>query len=78
MNLYIVFGRLFIFVYFVRLMKSLIDVENVRIRFKFKVIVNEVNFFYIQFLDLGEYVFMKKNSYCKYSKLVKDLDIVKW
>lgn len=59
-------------------MKSSTDVENVRIRFKFKAIANEVNLFHIQFPDLGEYIFMKKNSYCKYSKSVKDPDTAKW
>lgn len=43
-------------------MKSSTDVENVRIKFKFKAIANEVNLFHIQFPDLGEYIFMKKTA----------------
>lgn len=77
-NPHIVFGRPFTSVHSVRSMKSSTDVENVRIRFKFKAIANEVNLFHIQSPDLGEYVFMKKNSYCKYSKSVKDPDTAKW
>lgn len=74
----IVFGRPFASVHSVRSMKSSTDVENVRIRFKFTAIANEVNLFHIQSPDLGEYVFLKENSYCKYRKSVKDLDTAKW
>lgn len=77
-NSHIVFGRPFTSVHSVRSMKSSTDVENVRIRFKFTAIANEVNLFHIQSPDLGEYVFMKENSYCKYSKSVKDPDTAKW
>lgn len=59
-------------------MKSLLDVQNVRIRFKFIVIENEFNFFYIKYLDLGEYVYMKENGLCKYDKMFCVLEIVEW
>lgn len=77
-NPHIVFGRPFTSIHSVRSMKRSTDVENVRIRFKFTAIANEVNLFHIQSPDLGEYVFMKKNSYCKYSKSVEDPDTAKW
>lgn len=59
-------------------MGSLIDVRNVRINFRFMVIVNEFNFFYIQLFDLGEFVYMKENSYCKYEKMLYVLEKVQW
>lgn len=77
-NPHIVFGRPFTSIHSVRSMKSSTDVENVRIRLKFTAIANEVNLFHIQSPDLGEYVFMKENSYCKYRKSVKDPDTAKW
>lgn len=42
------------------------------------VIVNEFNFFYIQLFDLGEYIYMKESSYCKYDKMLYVLIIVQW
>lgn len=77
-NQNILFGRPAPSVCSVRAMKSSTDVENVRIRFKFTAIENEFNVFHIQSPDLGEYIFMKENSYCKYSKSVKEQDTAKW
>lgn len=74
----ILFGRPLASVCSVRAMKSSTDTENVRIRFKFTAIENEFNLFHIQSPDLGEYIFMKENSYCKYSTSVKEQDTAKW
>lgn len=73
----IVFGRPFASVSAVRSMKSSTEVQNVRIRFKFTAIENEFNLFHIQSPDLGEFVYMKENSYCKYSIKVGDPDTAK-
>lgn len=59
-------------------MKSSTDVENVRIRFKFKAIANEVNRFSHPVSRFGWIYLYEKNSYCKYSKSVKDPDTAKW
>lgn len=59
-------------------MKSSTDTENERIRFKFTAIESEFNLFHIQSPDLGEYIFMKENSSCKYSTSVKEQDTAKW
>lgn len=67
----ILFGRPLASVCSVRAMKSSTDTENERIRFKFTAIESEFNLFHIQSPDLGEYIFMKENSYCKYSTSVK-------
>lgn len=74
----ILFGRPLASVCSVRAMKSSTDTENERIRFKFTAIENEFNLFHIQSPDLGEYIFMKENSYCKYSTSVKEQDTAKW
>lgn len=62
----------------VRAMKSSTNVQNVRIRFRFKAIENEFNLFYIQSEYSDEYVYMKKSGYCKYSKSVQGQDNAKW
>lgn len=45
------------------------DIDNVRIRFKFTAVDRGFNLFYIQSPDLGEYMYMKRNTYCKYKKM---------
>lgn len=75
----ILWGRPLASVCSVRAIKSCsTDVQNRRIRFKFVAIENEFNLFHIQSPDSDDYVFMKENSYCKYSKSVKDPDTAKW
>lgn len=47
MKLIVWFGRLFLLISLVWVMKDLIDIDNVRIRFKFDVVENFFNLFYI-------------------------------
>lgn len=65
----ILFGRPLFSISSVRAMKNSLDVQNVRIRFKFTAIENEFNLFHIRSPDLGEYVYMKENGLCKYDKM---------
>lgn len=59
-------------------MKNSTDVRNVRINFRFTAIANEFNIFHIQSPDLGEFVYMKENSYCKYEKMLYAQEKAQW
>lgn len=65
----ILFGRPFFSISSVRAMKNPLDVQNVRIRFKFTAIENKFNLFHIKSPDLAEYMNMKENGLCKYDKM---------
>lgn len=74
----ILLGRPFPSVSSVRAMKNSTDVRNVRINFRFTAIANEFNLFHIQSPDLGEFVYMKENSYCKYEKMLYAQEKAQW
>ena len=74
----IVLGRPFPSVSSVRAMKGSTDVYNVRVRFKFTAVDGEFNLFYIQSPDLGEYMYMKENTYCKYDKMSTPNERAMW
>lgn len=74
----ILFGRPVFSISSVRAMKSSLDVQNVRIRFKFTAIENEFNLFHIKYPDLGEYVYMKENGLCKYDKMSCVPETAEW
>lgn len=57
-------------------MKSLLDVENLRVRLRLLVIENVFNYFYIK-LYFDEFVYMIEVGKCKYVRIY-DLDDVKW
>lgn len=77
-NQSIVLGRPFPSISSVRAMGSSTDVRNVRIKFRFTAIANEFNLFHIQSPDLGEFVYMKENSYCKYEKMLYAPEKAQW
>lgn len=74
----ILLGRPFPSISSVRAMDSSTDVMNVRINFRFTAIANEFNLFRIQSPDLGEFVYMKENSYCKYEKMLFAAKTAQW
>lgn len=57
-------------------MKSLLEVENLKVRLRLLVIENVYNFFYIK-LYFDEFVYMIEDGKCKYVRIY-DLDDVKW
>nr|XP_022292451.1 uncharacterized protein LOC111103457 isoform X2 [Crassostrea virginica] len=59
-------------------MKGSTDVYNVRVRFKFTAVDRGFNLFYIQSQDLGEYMYMKENTYCKYDKMSTPNESAMW
>lgn len=65
-ELFFVVGRLFLLFCIVWGMNVCID--NIWICFKFKVVENFFNVFYIKFLDVGEFLIMNENVSCKYFK----------
>lgn len=77
-NQSIFLGRPFPSISSVRAMGSSTDVRNVRINFRFTAIANEFNLFHIQSPDLGEFVYMKENSYCKYEKMLYAPEKAQW
>lgn len=71
-------GRPFFSFSSVRAMDSSTDAWNVRIGFQFTSIKDASNLFYIHSPDLTQYVYMKENSYCKYSKMSYVPDNAQW
>ena len=71
-------GRPFPSVSSIRAMKGSTDVYNVRVRFRFTAVDKGFNLFYIQSPDLGEYMYMKENTYCKYEKKSTPSESAMW
>lgn len=65
-KLFFVVGRLFLLLCIVWGMN--VSIDNIWIKFKFKVVENFFNVFYIEFLDVGEFLIMNENVCCKYFK----------
>lgn len=74
----ILLGRPFPPISPVRAMKISTNVGNIKTNFKFTAIANEFNLFHIQSPDLGEYIYMKESSYCKYDKMMYAPTTAQW